>query len=500
MHLPHALRRTRARCLIILSCAAAASASDWPRFRGPNGTGVSADVGLPAEIGRDRNVLWSVALPRGNSSPIVAGGRVFLTAYEGDERVTLCFDAATGRPGWRRSVTRARAETFHPLNGPATPTPTTDGRSVFVFFPEVGLLAYTRDGEELWRRPLGPFASVQGLASSPIVVDGRIVLLVDTPEEAYLATFDAATGKTVWKIPRQTGVLGSYTTPTTWAPASEATQLVVAGARELTAYDSATGARLWWAPGVASYPAAPPFVAGDSVFTVEPAGGVSWPPFAEPLKLFDANKDGRIEVEEAASDPIWARSLKGIDENVGNRDGIVTPEEYAKADGGADDGGLVRTRVGGRGDVRRTHVVWRHDKGMPFLSGALLYEGVLSVVRSAVVSAFDPETGKLLAQQRVRNALGDYYASPVAGDGKIYVASLDGKLSVLRSGAGGSVLSTSDLGEQIVATPAIAEGRLFVRTETTLYAFGLKPGSPSPRPTRSSPPAHRPSSRLDGLS
>jgi outer membrane protein assembly factor BamB len=120
-------------------------------------------------------------------------------------------------------------------------------------------------------------------------------------------------------------------------------------------------------------------------------------------------------------------------------------------------------------------VVWRNGKGTSELTGALLYRGVLYVVRNAIVSTVDPETGKLLRQERVKDALGDYYASPVAGDGKIYLASLDGKVSVLQAGADWRVLSTSDLAERVVATPAIADGRVFIRTEGTLYAFAAPP-------------------------
>jgi outer membrane protein assembly factor BamB len=398
-----------------------------------------------------------------------------LTGHEADERIVLCYDSATGKPLWRKSLSRTRAETFHPANGPTTPTPATDGRNVFVFLPEIGLLGYGRDGEELWQTPLGPFASVQGLASSPVHVDGRVVLLVDTPEDAYLAAFDAATGKPVWKTERPTGVLGSYATPTVYTPPGEIPQVVVAGAVELTGYHAGTGERLWWAPGVTSLPAGPPFVAGDSVYTAEPSGGVSWPPFGEPLKVFDSNKDGRITLAETASDPIWGRSLKGIDHNLGNGDDVVTREEYSQADGGENDGGLVRTRLGGRGDVRKSHVVWRNGKGTSELTGALLYRGVLYVVRNAIVSTVDPETGTLLRQERVKDALGDYYASPVAGDGKIYLASLEGKVSVLQAGKDWRVLSTSDLAERVVATPAIADGRVFIRTEETLYAFAAPP-------------------------
>jgi outer membrane protein assembly factor BamB len=457
--------------ILLVASSCLVRAADWPRFRGPNGTGVSPERGLPVDFDRSK-AAWFAGIPKGNSSPMVFGGRVFLTAYEGGERIALCYDAATGQLRWRQSVRAAHRQSFHAMNGPVTPTPATDGQRVFVFLPEVGLLAYSRDGRELWRRPLGPFRSVQGLASSPIVVDDRVVLLIDTPEDAHVAAFDVTGGKPLWKTNRPVGVLGGYTTPTVVSRPGRSSELVVAGAVELTGYDAATGERLWWAPGMSSYPAAPPFVAGGSVYTLEPVGA-GWPAWAEPVRLFDRNNDGVLAIEEAAGDASWKGSLHGIDHNAGNRDGVITRAEYEKAvSDGAEHGGLVRTRVGGRGDVRNTHVMWRYGKGLPFLTGALLYEEILYVVRNGSVSTFNASSGQLIGQQRLRDALGEYYASPVAGDGKIYLASLDGKMSVLRAGADWEVLSTSDLGEHIVATPAIAGGRVFVRTETTLYAFG----------------------------
>jgi outer membrane protein assembly factor BamB len=252
--------------------------------------------------------------------------------------------------------------------------------------------------------------------------------------------------------------------------------VVVAGAAELTGYRAATGERVWWAPGVAAFPTGPPFVDGDSVYTLEPGGGIAWPPFDEPARLFDADGDGRITMVEAFKDPFSGRSLRGIDQNVGNKDDVVTRVEYAAANGGEAEGGLVRTRLGGVGYVRGSHVVWRHAKGMPMLTGALLYRGVLYVVRNAVVSTFDPETGRLLRQERVEAALGDFYASPVAGDGKIYLVSSEGKVAVLKAGADWSVLSTGDLGEPVIAPPALSDGRVLIRTETALHAFGGRSG------------------------
>jgi outer membrane protein assembly factor BamB len=412
---------------------------------------------LPAAIAPDRNLLWSVKVPKGSSSPVVAGGLVFLTGHEGDSRLVLCHDAKTGRLLWQRTFAITRGDSFNPRHGPTTPSAASDGSRVFVFLPEVGLLAFAHGGQELWRASLGPFTSVQGLASSPVSVDGKVVLLVDTPQDAHVVAFDAETGRVAWKVDRP--------------------QVIVAGAVELTGYSAATGERLFWAHGVSAFPTGPPFVNGDSVYTLEPPGGVQWPPFGEPRVRFDANGDGRIAIEEATKDPFWARSLDGIDRNVGNRDGVVTAEEYDVADGSPDDGGLVRTRLGGRGDLRKSHVVWRQERGATGLTGALHYRGVLYVVRNAIVSTYDPETGRLLGQERVKDAPGEYYASPVAGDGKVYLVSLEGKVSVLEAGAPWRLLATGDLGEPVVATPAIADARLFIRTETTLFAFAAPPAS-----------------------
>jgi outer membrane protein assembly factor BamB len=212
-----------------------AFAADWDRFRGPNGTGVSSESGLPAELGPGKNLAWKTATLKGNSSPVVVAGRVFLTGHEGDERVVLCIDAVTGKPLWRKGVTKARTETAHPLNGPATPSVAADGRMVYAFFPEFGLIAYDVAGVEKWRAPMGPFGSIQGLAASPVLAGGNIIQLIDTPEEAYVAAFDAITGKPAWRVERPAGFLGSYATPsvyrpgTPWSPRRKAARRIIRG-------------------------------------------------------------------------------------------------------------------------------------------------------------------------------------------------------------------------------------------------------------------------------
>jgi hypothetical protein len=151
-------RATQRLPLALFVSSAILIAADWPGFRGPNGSGVDASSsGLPVEFGPSAGVAWKAAVPFGRSSPIVAGGRVFLTATERDRLVTMCFDARSGHLLWRRELKPERTHKFFRANDPASPTPAADDDSVYVFFPDFGLISYTFSGSERWRHPLGPF-------------------------------------------------------------------------------------------------------------------------------------------------------------------------------------------------------------------------------------------------------------------------------------------------------------------------------------------------------
>src|ERR1039457_2053057 len=152
-----------------IALSIAAGAADWAGFRGPNSAGISPDRGLPDALGQDRNVAWEQKTPKGNSSPIVAGGRVWITGHEGDDRVVLCYRADNGSLIWRKSLRKSRADDPAPRCGPPAPTPATDGHSVFGFFPEIGLIAYDFDGQQRCLLPLGPFSSAaNGLPVAPV--------------------------------------------------------------------------------------------------------------------------------------------------------------------------------------------------------------------------------------------------------------------------------------------------------------------------------------------
>lgn len=174
---------------LILLATTLAYAGDWPRFRGLNGSGVANAVSLPVEFGREKNVKWRATVPPGGSSPVIAAQRLFLTAHEKDLLVTLCFDAVSGKLLWRREVERTRTARRTAPNDPATPSPVTGGDSVYVLFPDFGLLSYAADGRERWRVALPPFDPPHGMATSPILAAGNIIVAADQISGSFVAAF-----------------------------------------------------------------------------------------------------------------------------------------------------------------------------------------------------------------------------------------------------------------------------------------------------------------------
>lgn len=447
---------------------------DWPRFRGPNGSGVSPARNLPVEFGKEKNVRWKAEVPKGTSSPIIAGDRVYLTGFEKDDRLVLCLDAKKGTLLWKQALPKERAESAHPLNGPSTPTPASDGDHVYVFFPEVGLVSYDKAGKLRWKTPLGPFHSVQGLAASPVLAGGLVILLVEQTKDSFVAAFDARTGKQRWKADRAGTVLGSYSTPLIYKPKNGPEQVIVFGSLEATGYQVATGERLWWLNGLAVGPAASPTLVGDTLYANEPAGTDLETPFST-FTPMDKNKDGKIERAEIAGAGM-VRLLMSVDETFGNNDGVFEESEWRKFEAsGKEGGGLMALEMGGRGDVAKTAVRWRAKKSIPYLTGSLVQNGVLYLVRDGgILTSYDSGTGAVLKEGRVEGAIDKYYASPVAGDGKLYLTSENGKISVIRAGAQWERLAVNDLEEPVYAAPALTDGSVIVRTRGSLYCFGSR--------------------------
>jgi outer membrane protein assembly factor BamB len=466
---------SRVRVAIVLAVAAvgsrAASGEDWPRFRGVNGAGISTSHGLPAEFGPAKNVVWKVDASHGSSSPIIARGLLLFTSFEGDQRTLHCLDAATGKVRWTRSVKKIRPENATPPNGPATPTPATDGESVFVLYPDVGALCYSTTGEERWRVDLKAFHSMHGIASSLVTVDNLVIVVADQLVGSYMAALKADTGKIAWKCERANGLTGGYSTPSVYRPAGGAARLIVTGPLEVVCYDAATGKRLWWVNGVTNGPISVPVIWRDRVFVCEEVGEPL--PFSV-LASLDKNKDGKITIEEVKSNLPIKRLIEQIDAGWGNHTGVVGAAEWDKAFGTfVNKGGLVAIDLGGSGDATQTHVRWSYRKSVPTIPSALVYDDLVYVVKDGgILSAFDAETGKLVKQARLNPGGRQFDASPVAADGRIYLLDAEGGLSVVKAGRDWKQLKSSELGEPCFSTPAICDGRIYVRTTKSLFCFG----------------------------
>lgn len=448
--------------------ALAAVAEEWTRFRGPNGSGVSADTGFPTEFNKNKNLLWRTPVRPGKSSPVLTRRNVFLTALENGKLFTQCFNRETGRLLWERSVDRGRVEPAHPLNHPAAITPATDGEMVYVFFPEYGLLAYDADGTERWKAPLGPFSNENGHSSCPIVAGDTVVLVLDQMLGSYIAAFDKRNGELRWKTPREE--MDGYATPLLYQPPGAAAAVITASRGQVGAHRVDNGKRLWSWKNLSPSEVASPILVNDTLFTFG-YGNDRANPFSTQLRKYDKDHDGKLTPDEYGDDAY----LKGVGLFVGNLDGIVTQEEYDfRQNMSVAPSSLLAIRLDADpGAIPRQ--LWRHEKSfVAVVPSPLHYEGILYVLKNGgLLTSFNPATGSVAKAGRVAGALGGYTSSPVAAEGKIFVASEEGKVTVLKAGAEWEVIQINDLNEGCYATPALANGSIYIRTNDALYRFGM---------------------------
>lgn len=458
---------------LILGAYDRSTATDWSRFRGPDGGGVSEAKNLPVDFGPNKGVAWKTTVPAGHSSPVSAGDRVFLTGWEQDQLITLCLDGKTGKALWRKQVRRERQGSLNANNSPATPTPVTDGDSVFVFFQDYGLIAYAaRDGAELWRLPLGPFRAGHGLASSPVLARDAVVLVCDQDAGSFLLFVNQETGKILRRIEREGP---SFSTPVVRDRGVDTCEVIVGGTGDLIAYDCRTGEKVWWVSGLPYMPKSSPLLARGSdgndlvVFHARSVEDLEAkvPPFAILLQNFDKNRDGRVAREEVPQELRNAFIQIDLD-----GDGIFTQPEHTKLWEMSKKPHTLFALRPGRGDLSSQRL-WTHNTNVPEVPTPLLYQNVLYILREGgIFISMNPETGEILKPGRLQGALATYYASPIAADGKIYLASLDGHLVALKAARDWQIIKVNEFAEPIFATPAIVSEAILIRTKTTLFCFG----------------------------
>jgi outer membrane protein assembly factor BamB len=412
----------RALLAVSLVLAAEAAAADWPHWRGPQHTGASQEKGLPVRWSATENVAWATDLPgHAAASPIVVGDRVFITVPEGDTVQLWCLDRATGKLRFK-SPMGSNAGHAHKKHNMATPSPVWDGQRLVTMTGSGVLKAFDVNGKELWARDLpkeyGAFGTNWGYGSSPLLVDGGLYVQVlhgmNTDDPSYVMRLDPATGKNKWRVERKTDAIrespDSYTTP---APVRVAGKLeiVVTGGDVVTGHDPATGAELWRAKGL--------------------------------------NPDNNPYYRIVAS-PVVVGDL------------VIAPTKVKP---------MIAVRAGGKGDVTTSHRAWSTDNGpdvpTPATDGKYLY----LVNDKGLVTVLEPRTGSIVYGPQ-RLALGTYSSSPIVADGKVYATSEEGVTSVFKAGPAFELLAENTLGDYTLATPAVAGGRLFIRTSKKLHAIG----------------------------
>jgi outer membrane protein assembly factor BamB len=400
-----------------------ARASDWPRFRGPNGAGTSADKDVPVKWTTE-NVLWKKEIPGvGHSSPIVHGGRIFLQSSprDGKERWLIALDAASGELLWKAADPGAPTRK-HVLNSLASSTPATDGERVYAVFwdgKDILLAAYNaKNGQVVWHKDLGGFVSQHGVGHSPMIVDGKVILANDQDDSAHLLAFDARTGEKLWDVERK-AFRTCYSTPFVHVKSEGGKELIVASTAGITGYNPADGSVNW------SY---------------------TWSFSGMPLRT--------VASPIASGDLVFATS----------------------GDGGGDRH-VIAVKLGGKGDVTATNLVWHIDRKhhpLPYVPCCLALGDHLYYVSDKGMAACRlKRTGEEVWQENLRVP---FTASPILVDGKIYAVSQKGSVFVFEAAPKFKLLARNEIEEAVSSTPAVADNRLYIRGEKHLFCIG-KPAS-----------------------
>lgn len=410
---------TMLRVLLLLGfgigCVWDATASNWPRFRGPNGTGVSQDKDVPVAWTDKSGLVWKTPIPGvGNSSPVVWGNQLFMQSADnkGKERLLLCLNTTNGKVQWSKSLPAAFSKT-HARNSLASSTPATDGERVYAMIwdgKDVFLYAFDMKGKQLWKYGMGSFKSQHGAGASPIVCQDKVILNNDQDGKAEVIAVDAKTGKFAWKVTRE-AYRTCYSTPFLLETKDKSTQLIVLSTAGITSYDPQNGKQNWhWS------------------FT------------------FDG-----MALRTVGS-PIYS-------------DGMI----FAT---GGDGSGLRHAsaiKVGDKGDVTSTNLLWENKKTLPYVPTLLAQgEHIYFVNDLGVAGCCEAKTGKIVWTERI----GAMNASPVLINGNIYAASEDGYVYVFPAAPEFKLLAKNSVGEPVVATPAVADNRLYIRGKTHLYCIG----------------------------
>ena len=412
--------------VLLVGTASPSTAGDWPAFRGPNGDGTCEETGLAVEWSRTKNVLWRSELPApGNSSPIVAAGKVFITVAEdrGRKRHLLCFDRRNGEQLWSQTIRLDVTPPTHKTNPYSGSSPVTDGNRVVVYHGSGGMFCYDLDGKQQWSAELGEIKHIWGFGSSPILHDGKVIQLVGPGEDTRLVALKLESGEIEWETPEPGGsnsdggrYIGTWATPLA-TRIDGRDQLLMGLPTRVGSFDPQTGKLLWWVDGLASD-------RSDLCYT-------------SPIAVGDV--------------------------------GVLM---------GGFGGPSIGFQLGGEGDVTESNRLWRNftlPKRLPQRIGTgVVVDGLIYMANADGPGSFqciDPRTGESRWTEP-RTEDGPHWGSMISADGRLYVTGQKGITRVLAPNPDRyEVLAANDLGEPSNSTPAVSDGDVFLRTAAALYCI-----------------------------
>jgi hypothetical protein len=316
------------------------------------------------------------------------------------------------------------------------------------------------------------------MGASPIFApaQGLVILACDQQQGSFLIAVDAGTGAVRWRVSRPEAKSG-HSTPILYEPAEGPLQVLTVGSFLLTSYDVATGDRLWWVGGLPFEMKSTPVLDGDTLFVHGYAT-----PFNQPGEQVEVESwEDTVAAHDRDGNRLISRDefpherMRGFIPYIDlDGDGLMDAEDWNYYEAAmASLNGMVAIRLGGAGDMTDQSILWRYHRAVPQLPSPLLYQGILYMINDGgIATSFQPDTGEVIARGRIRGAIDDFYASPVAADDKLFFVGASGKVAVVRPGGSFDVLAVNDLGSPSYATPAIGDGRIYIRTVDTLWAFG----------------------------
>jgi len=450
------------------------------------------------EFSDKQNVTWSASVGDGIGGAVVAGGRVFVNGMTDDTTVSLfAFDAASGKKLWQRDWDTGELPEIHKSNSQAPTTPAADDERVYLYFSSLGLLTVDAEtGADVWeyKLPTPFFVFKWGPGMSPILYKDMLIFCQDDDLHPAIYAFDKATGKLRWKDERFDMAV-NYTHPVV-CTVDGRDDLVVGGTGMLIGYDPQTGKRRWNARVLLRNMKTTPVVADGVIYISLQSGGIANQWLASVDRAETGNNDNRLDRDEIQAfvgaqqvpEAFYKRTFERGDLN---NDGFLQgreldvaflhPDNFAGADfknegEKAADEFVTAVRGGGDGDVTGTHVLWKQKtKYTDHIVSPLVADGRMFLLKGGgITTVFSTENGESVRGPKRVGSGGDYFASPVLGDGKIYCAGENGHVVVLQNSPDYKQLADNDMHESIMATPAIADGRIFVRTRTQLFCFGGK--------------------------